>query len=335
MIDRLETDDTLKEARAEIRSIMDELSEVNRYTEESNIDELSGVLADQEPDGSIDLDVATIETKPPETGHGIWEDTDGGDGEDGEDWFDDNDDADDSNEGGGGGDNSSDDGSNGGGGDRNRKVESIPNVAGVRIVPVGLEEETGRIYRHFIADGTASIRMAVARMDGNMSTMIPRLSEERRIRPNDPLYLTENSNVPCKGYEHLPDPMFEEFKRLRFPYRINNTTEEVEVIYSIARAEILGEFKGQLPGTRAYGQHAHRNRGISIVREDREITLEDFFVREGGGGAIPQNRWWGCEVRFTRAADDLFGVDHNKQQVSTFSETMKFLGIIYLCTKME
>lgn len=187
-----------------------------------------------------------------------------------------------------------------------------------------LEEETGRIYRHFIADGTASIRMAVARMDGNMSTMTPRLTEERRIRPNDPLYLTANSNVPRKGYEHLPDPMFEEFKRLRFPYRINNTTEEVEVIYSIARAEILGEFKGQLPCTRAYGQHAHRNRGISIVREDREITLEDFFVREGGGGAIPQNRWWGCEVRFTRAADDLFGVDHNKQQVSTFSETMKF-----------
>ena len=34
---------------------------------------------------------------------------------------------------------------------------------------------------------------------------------------------------------------------------------------------------------------------------------------------MPENRWWGCEVRFGSGCDDLFGVDHNKQMVSYFS----------------
>ena len=62
-----------------------------------------------------------------------------------------------------------------------------------------------------------------------------------------------------------------------------------------------------------------------MVREGREILLQDYFVREGGGNAIPQNRWWGCEIRFNSGADNLFGIDHNKQMVATLSRAFKDL----------
>ncbi len=70
---------------------------------------------------------------------------------------------------------------------------------------------------------------------------------------------------------------------------------------------------GRLPGSEEHGRHARHNIGISVVREDREIVLEDAFLREGGSADNPQNRWWGCEVCFRRACDELFGVDHNKR----------------------
>ena len=47
------------------------------------------------------------------------------------------------------------------------------------------------------------------------------------------------------------------------------------------------------------------------------------FNTKGGGGSLPQNRWWGCEVRFGSGCDDLFGVDHNKQMVSYFSRAVR------------
>ena len=62
---------------------------------------------------------------------------------------------------------------------------------------------------------------------------------------------------------------------------------------------------------------------FSVVRENREILLEHFFNTEGGGGSLPQNRWWGCEVLFGSGCDDLFGVDHNKQMVSYFSRAVR------------
>ena len=66
-----------------------------------------------------------------------------------------------------------------------------------------------------------------------------------------------------------------------------------------------------------------RTWAVSVVRENREILLEHFFNTEGGGGSLPQNRWWGCEVRFGSGSDDLFGVDHNKQMVSYFSRAVR------------
>ena len=82
----------------------------------------------------------------------------------------------------------------------------------------------------------------------------------------------------------------------------------------------------QYPGNEEHGKHARHNIGVSVVREDREIVLEDAFLREGGSAENPQNRWWGCEVHFRRSCDELFGVDHNKQMAANFTQAAKILA---------
>lgn len=179
-----------------------------------------------------------------------------------------------------------------------------------------VEEEIGRIYRHYINDKNLTIRMASIR-DGQLAPYI-----DKPVRPNDPLYLMTNSATPEPWNEQ---PMFEPNGSRPFKMTIDGREETVEVRYSIAKAGALGEHRGDLPGNRDYGKHALKNMGISVVREDREILLENYFVRAGGGGALPQNRWWGCEIKFKRGADGLFGIDHNKQMAANLSRAFKDL----------
>ena len=177
-----------------------------------------------------------------------------------------------------------------------------------------LEDQVGRIYRHYIYDGELAIRMAAFRQ-GDQSPRIDRV-----VRPNDPLYLMSDSSTPAPWSQ---TPMFEPYSRREFNLNADGREESVEVEFTIAKQEALGENRRDRPGTRDYGRHALRNMGVSVVRENREILLENFFITEGGGGSLPQNRWWGCEVRFGSGCDDLFGVDHNKQMVAYFSRAVK------------
>ena len=177
-----------------------------------------------------------------------------------------------------------------------------------------VEEEVGRIFRRYLYEDELTIRMASFRQ-GESGPQIDRL-----VRPNDPLYLMGNASTPQPWNA---TPMFRPYTRKEFTLNADGREESVEVVYSIAKQEALGERKGELPGNTNYGRHARKNMGISVVRENREILLEHFFITEGGGGSLPQNRWWGCEVRFGSGCDDLFGVDHNKQMVSYFSRAVR------------
>ena len=172
-----------------------------------------------------------------------------------------------------------------------------------------IEQEIGRTYRHFINDGSLVIRMAMFR-EG-------RLRQGATVRPNDPLFLMPNSTTSAPWDR---EPMFEPYGQpWEYPVEINGREETVEVRYSIAkRAVIVNADDGaQFPGSLPHGQDARRNMGVSIVREDRELLLENAFVREGGGERI--DRWWGCEIRFGDGLDDLFGIDHNKQMATAIS----------------
>lgn len=180
-----------------------------------------------------------------------------------------------------------------------------------------IEEEMGRIYRRYIHEQELSVRMVSVRSEGQK----PRI--DQMVRPNDPLYLMSNSTTPEPWSS---EPMFKPFSKKVFRIPVGGREEVVEVICSIAKAEALGDFKGEHPGNRDYGQHARKNMGISVIRENREILLENFFITEGGGGSVPENRWWGCEVNFGSGCDDLFGVDHNKQMVSHFSRAVQDLA---------
>ena len=180
-----------------------------------------------------------------------------------------------------------------------------------------VEKEIGRIYRHFIDDNEVNIRMAAFR-EGHT---IPLENRDRTVRPNDPLFLMSNSSTsePWRA-----EPMFNLSHQETFPVKVNGRQEAVEVTYSLVKQEALGSQR-QTPGSLPHGQDARDNMGVSVVRENREILVDNSFVREGGRGSIPMNRWWGCEVRFNRNCDDLFGIDHNKQMVVTFSNAAKEL----------
>ena len=113
----------------------------------------------------------------------------------------------------------------------------------------------------------------------------------------------------------------------RYTTTVDGRQETIEVEYSIVKPEALRtERATQNPGDTPRGRHARHNIGVSVVRADREILLEDAFLREGGSAENPQNRWWGCQVSFFPACDELFGVDHNKQMVSNFTQAARTLA---------
>ena len=170
-----------------------------------------------------------------------------------------------------------------------------------------MEQEVGRIYRHFIADGKVDIRMSM--FDGEMVT--PRV--ERKMRPNDPLYLTSNSTTPEPWNEA---PMFEAWSvnsERVYPVTWDGKEYTVTVRYSRAKEEALRmSGTGARAGSLDHGQHAGRNTGISVVRERRELVRVAPMVYRHD----ERNRWWGCEISFNSGLDALFGVDHNKQMAS-------------------
>lgn len=179
----------------------------------------------------------------------------------------------------------------------------------------------GRIHRHFLDVDLVRIRTVSFR---DIRPSEP--TYEDWVVPNDPLYLMAQTSVPEEPWD--TEPMFTQWGETQY-YSVNvgNREETIEVKYSIVKPEALKtDLVTQNPGSTERGKHARHNIGVSVVREDREIVLEDAFLREGGSAENPQNRWWGCEVQFSRRSDELFGVDHNKQMVANFTQAARTLA---------
>ena len=182
-----------------------------------------------------------------------------------------------------------------------------------------IEREIGRIYRHFLSSGELSIRMATYR--GRESRGRASIHESV-VRPNDPLFLMHDTTTATPWDTK---PMFAEYAIHEFTANVEGREETIEVRYSIVKPEALGD-QAQNPGSMPHGKDAMRNAGVSIVREDRELLLEKAFAGSGARREQPQNRWWGCEVRFGSGCDDLLGVDHNKQMTATLSDIAEMLA---------
>jgi len=180
--------------------------------------------------------------------------------------------------------------------------------------------EVGRIHRRYIVEDMVRIR-AVSFLENRSQEA----TYEKKFVSNDPLYLMAPNSIPEVPWNE--SAMFTEWPEKRYTYSVDGREERITVRYSIVKPEALKtETATQNPGNTPRGRHARHNIGVSVIREDREIVLEDAFLREGGSAENPQNRWWGCEVSFGRAFDETFGLDHNKQMVANFTQAARTLA---------
>ncbi|OQY37760.1 MAG: hypothetical protein B6229_07675, partial [Spirochaetaceae bacterium 4572_7] len=143
------------------------------------------------------------------------------------------------------------------------------------------ESLIGRIYRRFIQDGRVSIRMFTYDIEGEQKSC------EYFARPNDPMYLMNNTSCPSPWEKN---PMFERWGSEDSIHKIN--------------------FRGET--------HAVKIK-YSNMRADREITLDQNWAITND----TRERWWGVEVEFPPVLDEVFGLTNNKQSASFFEDLAK------------
>lgn len=161
---------------------------------------------------------------------------------------------------------------------------------------------SGRVYRHFLNDKSVRIRLAAYESKTNATIY------QSYVRQNDPLYLMSGTNAPEPFNQN---PAFVPFGQpivLHVAY--GGAEHPVTIVSSICKPETRRE-----GGSKAIGQHAHRNQGVSVVRARRELELNLSFTNSYD----TRERWWGIEVQFEPGLDDVFGVTNNKQTATGFT----------------
>ena len=158
----------------------------------------------------------------------------------------------------------------------------------------------GRIYRRFIADNRARIRMASYTRNKKSCTF------ETYVKVNDPMYLSKGTSTPDPFDKK---PAFDLFQECPIKCTINGKKHTVTIKAAMAKQEARDE-----GGQSKFGKHAAANVGVSLMRADRELELSQAFTKP----SEPRERWWGIEVDFPPALDDVFGVTNNKQHAVNF-----------------
>jgi hypothetical protein len=95
--------------------------------------------------------------------------------------------------------------------------------------------------------------------------------------------------------------------------KVGNKSYDVTVRLSVAQKEARS---GHNPGGLPHGKHAGNNLGVSVIRAGRELELQSGWCV----GYTPTERWWGIEVDFPPALDEIFGVPNNKQGARALAE---------------
>eukprot|EP01012_Entosiphon_sulcatum_P006236 TRINITY_DN12932_c0_g2_i1.p1 TRINITY_DN12932_c0_g2~~TRINITY_DN12932_c0_g2_i1.p1 ORF type:complete len:606 (+),score=64.62 TRINITY_DN12932_c0_g2_i1:1644-3461(+) len=171
----------------------------------------------------------------------------------------------------------------------------------------------GRMYRSFLKNGAVTIRLCAFTEDRPQNVNI-----ERAARPNDPGYLMSGTSAPAP-YDQIP--LFEPWGGTNFEVvhqiEFRGKKHPVTISYSVAKETAR---EGYNPGSRDYGKHAARNTGLSIMRAGRELELDLGWADPSD----PRDRWWGIEVEFPPALDEIFGVTNNKQHAHYFSAMATF-----------
>lgn len=187
-----------------------------------------------------------------------------------------------------------------------------------------MEGELCRLYRHFLDDDdTYGRKRNIVMHDYDHDADAIKASTP--LAANDPLYLLEPSNAPGADGK-ATNVLYEKPYSIDVEYEPGKTSH-IEIRLSIAKPEIQS-----LGGNSVLGKHYGQNAGISFVRAGREIDFGPFgFINP----SEPRNRWWGVEVRFEPALDELFGVTNNKQQIRGFRKLDKKLDADLIATLDE
>lgn len=168
------------------------------------------------------------------------------------------------------------------------------------------ERVVGRVYRRFIADGTVVIRLVAHDEDTGIVS-------DNEATIDDPLYLIPSPRLPAP---FSTMPMFDLVNEHPQEIEYDGQVHTVTVRYSVAKQDTVDQAGTQDRGNTAYGQHAKTNIGVSVIRAGRELMLDQGWCI----GYDPRERWWGAEVEFPPALDELFGVTNNKQAATHFAE---------------
>ena len=184
-------------------------------------------------------------------------------------------------------------------------------------------ELCGRVYRKFLTNRQHQIHLNLILASDNGSYLTK--SYEDNCLPNDPLYLICPSSTP-EPFQN--QSMFELFNERKWAISVNDIIGEIHVRCTMARPDAINEAKSQIKWPRSYakagdapwGKHADRNKGVSIIRAQRELELSLAWVNN----YEPEERWWSVEVEFDPILDEIFGVVNNKQHAHGFVEGAGF-----------
>ena len=159
----------------------------------------------------------------------------------------------------------------------------------------------GRIYRYFLEAKEATIRLATYIDDGRN---INKKSEDF-IKPNDPLFLMKGTSDPVP---YNNSPAFDLTYETDVKVFVDGQEHLVHLKFSMSKKATR-----DAGGASHIGRRAKFNQGISLIRAKRELELNSTF-----DNTDPRERWWGVEVSFEPALDDIFGVSNNKQAATLF-----------------
>jgi len=144
------------------------------------------------------------------------------------------------------------------------------------------------------------------------------ITREQFARPNDPSYLMATTSCPEPwGDQEMFNRWGGEDYEVTHEISFEGKLHQVKIRYSMAKEEAR---PGRNPGSLPHGKHAAKNLGVSIMRANRELDLDSSWTDPSN----PTDRWWGVELEFPPALDELFGVTNNKQHAHNFSELAKF-----------
>lgn len=174
----------------------------------------------------------------------------------------------------------------------------------------------GRIYRRQLAAGTLTIRFVRSRGDAGWTPA----NDELFVKPTDPGYLMANTTCPPPFADK---PMFKLWAKETIEVPIIAMENGREVLrkhnvvirFSIAKDEARLGFDREA-GNELHGKHAAQNVGVSLMRADRELDLDENMISRS---TTATERWWGVEVEFPPALDEVFGVTYTKQSATNFS----------------